>query len=267
MPAGQGRILQLPAEGQMAIGFLTVFRPAYEGMEFSWRADQDGATLCPYEDKLIIWWDGPEISGEEIGIDSGRLVRGLNILDISVDNENQETYSLLDAKSPITVPSCLGESSGALRSCGIPGDRGVSTLLPGFDDYPTEAPAVEFSCFGCGSFYEIPNQCSRVLDVLCRECYSTTVHVYPDEVPSFWPCVEPKGACESGVDEYCGLGRKYACRDEGWVLVAQCEDTCCEDNCVATTLSQTMAMTMMEETSDASERAEQSDAPAQKDDE
>ncbi|MEE2788020.1 MAG: hypothetical protein VX589_11825, partial [Myxococcota bacterium] len=136
-----------------------------------------------------------------------------------------------DAASTIRMPTCIRQSQAALRSCGIPGDRGVMTLLPGFDGYPTEAPEIDYECFACGAFYEIPNQCSRVLDVLCRECYSTTVHAYPDEVPDFWPCAYPTDQCEDDA-EVCGLGFKYTCIDEVWVLEARCEDPCCESDCI-----------------------------------
>ncbi|MEE2788192.1 MAG: hypothetical protein VX589_12690, partial [Myxococcota bacterium] len=110
LPTGQGRILQLPAEGRMAIGFLTVFRPTNDSMEFSWQADEDGGALCPFEEILIVWWDGPELDGQDIGINGGRLKRGLNLLDISVDNQNQETYQLDDAASTIRMPTCIRQS-------------------------------------------------------------------------------------------------------------------------------------------------------------
>ena len=231
LPAGQGRILQLPADGRLAIGFLTVFRPADSGIAFSWRVDGDQGALCPYEDKLIVWWDGPPLDGEDIGINGGRLNRGLNILDISVDNENQETYELNDASGTLVLPTCGWESTVALRSCGLSGNRGVATYLPGFDGYPMEPPSAPFECFACGSFYEVPNQCSRVLDVLCRECASITVHAYPDEIPEYWPCAQPEDECESG-EQFCGLGFRYECIDERWVFQALCTDPCCEDNCM-----------------------------------
>ena len=230
---GADSFLDLPADGNLALGFITVVPMAATEGPFTWNGDDRTESSCPYEDLLVAWWDGPELDSERTGFREGILRKGLNLVDLSKDGEFRDEYVLYPAERTIQIPICEEGLRAPLRSCGLESDRSVETL---FFDVDTPDDEIfrpmegDYLCGACGSSYRVPNLCTRRFDVLCRDCRSLVVETDPDRPARDWPCAEVPTECDD-PDPLCIWGRLYRCVDDGWVHVATCSDDCCEDRC------------------------------------
>ena len=234
---GSGRFLELPAEGNLAIGFITVSPWSDTGdAEFSWKTEDQINETCPFEKRLVVWWDGPELTDEETGFASGTLKKGLNLVDLGLDADELGGYRLFPADTPITVPVCHEGFRPPLRSCGLPGDRSVDTLFVSGseDDDETMPPETDsYECGQCGTSYRVPDVCTRRFDILCRDCRSLVVETDPTDPPDDWICMSPPDQCDVGDEPICRLGTRYRCVGDQWQVDAVCGDPCCEDGCVS----------------------------------
>ena len=97
-------------------------------------------------------------------------------------------------------------------------------------------PEVEVACYQCGRFYEMPLQCTQILDVLCSDCVVPTVHADPDQPADEWPCFPTAEDCTDDPDlRVCVLGRTFACEGGRPRVISVCEvgDYCCQGPCDA----------------------------------
>ncbi len=234
---GEDQFLQLPAEGNLAIGFITA-RPWDSSVDedFDWRDENMIYQTCPWESQLIVWWDGPELDSDETGFESGTLRKGLNLVDLQYGDEGPWGYQLLPANAPISIAMCDEGLRAPLRSCGLPQDRSVDTIyVSGSEnqDENPDPPEGSFECDPCGISYRVPDVCVRRFDILCRDCRSLVVETDPnDPVPS-WVCDTPPGECDPDNEPLCLLGRRFGCDNNTWRLIETCSDHCCETNCNA----------------------------------
>ena len=234
---GAGRFLELPAEGNLAIGFITAreWNETVDGV-FAWTTTDMIYQTCPFESKLVLWWDGPELSHEEIGFESGVLRKGLNLLDVTEGGNGPDGYRLFPADFPISVTLCDDGYRAPLRSCGLPQERSIETIYvtasENLEENP-DPPAGSFICDQCGATYRAPDVCIRRLEVLCRDCRSLVVETDPENPPPEWICQSPPEFCEAGAEPLCLLGRRYRCQNDTWQLSEICSDHCCEGECSA----------------------------------
>ena len=238
---GAGRFLELPADGNLAIGFITA-RPWNEAASgtFAWTTPDMVYQTCPFESQLVVWWDGPELDHEQIGFESGTLRKGLNLLDVSEGGNGPEGYRLFPADAPIEISICDDGYRPPLRSCGLPQERSIETIYvsasENLESNP-EPPAGSFQCDQCGATYRAPDVCIRRLDILCRDCRSLVVETDPTNPPPDWICESPPDYCEGNEDEVeeplCLLGRRFRCVDNAWQFFETCSDPCCEGECSA----------------------------------
>ena len=235
---GEGRFLDLPAEGNLAIGFITA-RPWNNVTDgtFNWATMDMVEQTCPFESQLVLWWDGPELSHEDIGLESGVLRKGLNLLDVAEGGNGPEGYRLFPADSPISVTLCRDGYRPPLRSCGLPQERSIETIYvtatENLNENP-DPPAGSFQCDQCGATYRAPDVCVRRLDILCRDCRSLVVETDPENPPPEWICENPPDFCEGEDEEpLCLLGRRFRCVSTRWQLYETCSDPCCEGECIA----------------------------------
>ena len=230
---GENRFLDLPARGNLAIGFLTVLPISDDTAPFSWSGEDTWESTCPHETLLVVWWDGPELKSDQTGFRSGILRKGLNLVNLG-DEEFRDDYVLYPAGRAIQIPVCAEGMRSPLRSCGLLGERSVETLFldaetPQEDLFtPLEG---EYHCGACGLSYRVPDFCTRRFNVLCRDCRSLVVETDPDRPVPEWPCSEVPSECDEEEDPLCIWGTLYRCQDNRWAQSAQCEDDCCEEGC------------------------------------
>ena len=234
---GANRFLELPAEGNLAIGFITArpWVPDNDGT-FAWTTEDMLYQTCPFESQLVLWWDGPELDHEEIGFESGTLRKGLNLIDVADGENGPEGYRLFSASSPIVVEVCSDGYRAPLRSCGLPQDRSVETIYvsgsENLDENP-DPPVDSYECDQCGVSYRVPDVCTRRLNILCRDCRSQVVETDPNDRAPNWICENPPDYCDEGVEPLCLLGRRFSCENNQWRLTETCDDQCCEAGCIA----------------------------------
>ena len=191
---------------------------------------------CPFESQLVLWWDGPELSHEDIGFESGTLRKGLNLVDLADGDNGPEGYRLFPAGRPISVALCNDGYRAPLRSCGLPQDRSVETIYvsgsENADENP-DPPPEAFECDQCGTSYRAPDVCTRRLNILCRDCRSQVVETDPNDPVPDWICTNPPDFCDVGEAPLCLFGKRFNCQDNHWRLIETCDDHCCEVGCSA----------------------------------
>ena len=144
----------------------------------------------------------PELSHEDIGLESGVLRKGLNLLDVAEGGNGPEGYRLFPGDSPISVTLCRDGYRPPLRSWAASRTDHRDYLCcctENLNENP-DPPAGSFQCDQCGATYRAPDVCVRRLDILCRDCRSLVVETDPENPPPEWICENPPDFCE-GEDE------------------------------------------------------------------